>query len=74
MKVLVNGRSAREVVVREGHVRRVKIASLPPGSRSTTGRLFVFTKGMGNSFSRIVTILASCIDWLGSVPVYPGHQ
>src|SRR5579872_5867603 len=31
MEMLVNGRAAHEIIVREGHVRRVEIASMPTG-------------------------------------------
>ncbi len=31
MEMLVNGRAAHEIVMREGHARRVEIASMPTG-------------------------------------------
>ena len=47
IKVLVNQRTAREVVMREGHVGRVKIGSLPTGQSLDDWKTARIRKGHG---------------------------
>jgi len=52
MRVLVNGRPALEVIMREGHVRRMKITDMPTGQTLNNFSLLVSTKGMRCTFDQ----------------------
>src|SRR6185437_7110952 len=49
MEMLVNRRAAHEIVVREGHARRVEIGPCQPGKRSMTRSLLTSTMAIKNS-------------------------
>ena len=54
MKVFMNGRATLEVVMREGHIRRVEIAPIPARQPLDHGKIVCIDKGHPRILRRIV--------------------